>query len=31
VVFRHPQLGEQTRTAVITVGNETRLVVDLRK
>jgi hypothetical protein len=31
VVFRHPQLGEQTRTAVISVGNETRLVVDLRK
>ena len=31
VVFRHPELGEQTRTAVISVGNETRLVVDLRK
>jgi hypothetical protein len=31
VVFRHPQLGEQIRTAVISVGNETRLVVDLRK
>jgi hypothetical protein len=31
VVFRHPLLGEQTRTAVISVGNETRLVVDLRK
>jgi hypothetical protein len=31
VVFRHPQLGEQNRTAVISVGKETRLVVDLRK
>jgi hypothetical protein len=31
VVFRHPQLGEQARTAVISADAETRLVVDLRK
>jgi hypothetical protein len=31
VVFRHPLLGEQTRTAVISAGIESRLVVDLRK
>jgi hypothetical protein len=31
IVFRHPQLGEQTRTAVIAAGAETRVTVDLRK
>jgi hypothetical protein len=31
IVFRHPDLGEQARTAVISVGALTRLSVDLRK
>ena len=31
IVFRHPQLGEQARTAVVRAGVETRLTVDLRK
>lgn len=31
ILFRHPQLGEQTRTAVVRAGAETRLTVDLRK
>jgi len=30
VVFRHPQLGEQTRTVVITSDSKTRVAVDLR-
>ena len=31
IIFRHPQLGEQTRTAVVAAGAETRVTVDLRK
>lgn len=31
IVFRHPQLGDQTRTAVVAVGAATRVTVDLRK
>jgi hypothetical protein len=31
IVFRHPELGEQARTAVIGVGALTRLSVDFRK
>jgi hypothetical protein len=31
VVFRHPELGEQHHTAVVTLNSPTRLSVDLRK
>lgn len=31
IVFRHPELGEQTRTVVVAAGTETRLTVDLRQ
>jgi hypothetical protein len=31
VVFRHPELGEQHHTAMVTLKNPTRLSVDLRK
>jgi hypothetical protein len=31
VVFRHPQLGEQSRSITVTAGGPTRLSVDLRK
>jgi serine/threonine-protein kinase len=31
VVFRHPELGEQRMTAVVTVNAPTRLTADLRK
>jgi len=31
VVFRHPELGEQTVRATVTVGAPARLSVDLRK
>ena len=31
VLFRHPQLGEQVRTAVVRAGAETRVTVDFRK
>jgi hypothetical protein len=31
IVFRHPQLGEQTRRLLITAGSTQRLGVDLRK
>jgi hypothetical protein len=31
VTFRHPELGEQTRTLVVTVGVVARLSVELRK
>jgi hypothetical protein len=31
VVFRHPELGEQRMTAVVTVNGPTRLTADLRK
>jgi hypothetical protein len=31
VVFRHPQLGEQTRTLVVTAGAATRLSVEMQQ
>jgi hypothetical protein len=31
IVFRHPELGEQHHTAVVTLNGPTRLSVDLRK
>jgi hypothetical protein len=31
VVFRHPELGEQRHTAVVTLNAPARLSVDLRK
>lgn len=31
VVFRHPDLGEQVHTAVVTLKGQTRLSVDMRK
>ncbi len=31
IVFRHPQLGEQSRSLTVTAGGPTRLSVDLRK
>jgi hypothetical protein len=31
VVFRHPELGEQHHTAVVTLKGPARLSVDLRK
>jgi hypothetical protein len=31
VVFHHPQLGEQTRSVIVTAGVPTRVTVDLRK
>ena len=31
VVFRHPELGEQHHTAMVTLKNPARLSVDLRK
>jgi hypothetical protein len=31
IVFRHPQLGEQTRTAVVGLGAPAHVTVDLRK
>jgi len=31
IVFRHPQFGEQTRTAVVSTAAPTRLSVDLRQ
>jgi serine/threonine-protein kinase len=31
LVFRHPQLGEQTRTVVVTTQSPPRISVDLRK
>lgn len=31
IVFRHPQLGEETRSVVVTAQSPTRVSVDLRK
>ena len=31
IVFRHPQLGEQVRTAIVRAGAETRVTVDFRQ
>jgi hypothetical protein len=31
IVFRHPQLGEQSRTVVVTAQTPARISVDLRK
>jgi len=31
IVFRHPQLGEETRTVVVNAQAATRISVDLRK
>jgi hypothetical protein len=31
VVFRHPELGEQRMTAVVTMSGPTRLTADMRK
>jgi hypothetical protein len=31
VVFRHPELGEQHHTALVTLKSQTRLSVDMRK
>jgi hypothetical protein len=31
IVFRHPQLGEQSRSVVVTAGESTRVSADFRK